>query len=513
MLAVLVIGAAGAFLVLGSGLLSQTAEQSQRQVDVTSVAEHVAEELRLASSIRLVTETSPGVGLTLPQTLASDERLLYIGSADGAPAGTGYFYLWYGSEEEGPRNYYGTNYYGSYTVSLAYTVTVAEDGKAKSFEISVAAHNAEGVSVGSSQATSFSLINVTPAAEPLAGEQAVSTEAPFYLLYTRWGGQENGSSLPPTEPVIANGDIPDERDFEWTVPATGTYLLECWGADGGGDYSSNGFMGGIGGYASGQVWLIKGTTVYLNAGEAGALYGNDVTLGGQVVITPPATFGGGGALITYNKVNATDPSKYGGGTTGGGGSDIRVLSNDLNNRIIVAGGGGGAGMKDSRPAEAANKPRLGLTQGGNGGGEQGVDGTNEQGYERMGWGLGATQTEGGKLHNEINTQIEYSGAFYSAEPGGFGVGGRGVGSDTGGAGGGGGWYGGGGGFCNSGGGGSGYVLTEDSYKPTGYFGGDEAEWTPYCLTNTANLQGGNTSIPTKPSTGHGGYVRITWQGI
>ena len=56
----------------------------------------------------------------------------------------------------------------------------------------------------------------------------------------------------------------DEQTF--TVLVSGTYKLETWGAQGG---NANSYPGGYGGYSSGEVYLEKGTILYINVGGAG----------------------------------------------------------------------------------------------------------------------------------------------------------------------------------------------------------------------------------------------------
>lgn len=99
---------------------------------------------------------------------------------------------------------------------------------------------------------------------------------------------------------------------ELTIPITGKYKLEVWGAQGG---SAD---GGKGGYSKGIVTLEKNTKAYIYVGGQGT---NNTTTGGG--------FNGGG--------NPTNSSYYG----GGGASDIRISQDSLYARVIVAGGGGG----------------------------------------------------------------------------------------------------------------------------------------------------------------------------
>lgn len=190
----------------------------------------------------------------------------------------------------------------------------------------------------------------------------------------------------------------------WTVPSSGTYVIECWGAQGG---ASDG-IGGKGGYAKGSIDLSAGETL-------------TVYVGGHPASRPGGWNGGG------NGSNSAGGNGYG----GGGGTDVRRNGTALANRIIVAGGGGGD------------------RSGGFGGGTVGNDAGNGV-YSVGSGGYGGTQTAGGAGGD--------GGADVLGLPGQLGVGGNG------GFGGGGGYYGGGGGGLDTysgtaspGGGGSGYI--------------------------------------------------------
>ena len=52
-----------------------------------------------------------------------------------------------------------------------------------------------------------------------------------------------------------------------TIPVTGTYKLETWGAQGG-SYDDM-YTGGSGSYSIGNLKLIKRQTIYINIGEGG----------------------------------------------------------------------------------------------------------------------------------------------------------------------------------------------------------------------------------------------------
>jgi hypothetical protein len=211
----------------------------------------------------------------------------------------------------------------------------------------------------------------------------------------------------------------------WSAPEAGTYKIEVWGAQGGGEGGANG------GYSTGTINLSKGDSLYVYVGQKGLSHtGNDYRLIGS----------------------------------GGGATDIRTASDgnwqdDLSQRIIVAGGGGGG---------ASDNDNDGRYWGGVGGGLNGGDG--EPNWASNGQvGLGASQTGGGAY-------VGYGGASgsfgigadaspdyswwtdQSTDGGAFNGGGLGRVES---GGGGGGWYGGGaagsGAAGGGGGGGSSYI--------------------------------------------------------
>lgn len=86
----------------------------------------------------------------------------------------------------------------------------------------------------------------------------------------------------------------------FTAPVSGTYLFECYGAAGGSANTkssplANGSTGGLGGYASGKVYLVEGQTVY-------------AYVGGQGTLASALNTGGG-----YNGGGHAGPGGYGGG--------------------------------------------------------------------------------------------------------------------------------------------------------------------------------------------------------
>lgn len=113
----------------------------------------------------------------------------------------------------------------------------------------------------------------------------------------------------------------------FTVPSTGRYLIELWGASGGGDYAGNGA------YTSGYINLTEGTNLYIFVGSQGGE-------GTKSVIGTPGYNGGGsgGRACSNSVIN---------GHGGGGATDVRLVNGNWNDttglrsRIMVAAGGGG----------------------------------------------------------------------------------------------------------------------------------------------------------------------------
>ncbi|MGS6914401.1 glycine rich domain-containing protein [Clostridioides difficile] len=237
----------------------------------------------------------------------------------------------------------------------------------------------------------------------------------------------------------------------------GKYKFECWGSSGGINNSSW-YTDAKGGYSKGEITLKKQTTLYVYVGESG--FASSSTSNNT-----KSGFNGGGKGYLNQQIMGTYYSMYGGGAT-----DIRLVGGAWDNeqgllsRIIVAGGGGGSYYPYT---------------GGAGGGLAGGTGYSANDRHRP----GGTQYQGGI--GRVSTENGSFGKGCSAK-------------DSTGEGGGGGWFGGAGmNGAGAGGGGSGYVLTKDSYKPTGYTPTSE-----YYFDNVVMESGGNTA-------GAYGYAKIT----
>lgn len=242
-----------------------------------------------------------------------------------------------------------------------------------------------------------------------------------------------------------------------TLPASGRYKLEVWGAQGGSS-------GGVGGYSIGTVYLAENQVLYINVGGAG-----NGTKGG---------YNGGGSANT-------------GGYGGGGATHIATssgllstFSSTTSKVLIVASGGGGQGNSGA---------------GGSGGGISGVKGST--GTSDKGGG-GGTQTSGGSCYESEWCNV-----------GSFGKGGSYKKGNNGGAGGAG-FYGGGsstgGDHYGGGGGGSGYIgNTLLTNKSMYCYNCTESSDTATKTISTTCANGSATENCAKKGNG---YAKITYIG-
>jgi hypothetical protein len=249
----------------------------------------------------------------------------------------------------------------------------------------------------------------------------------------------------------------------YTVPATGMYLLEVKGAQGG---PAGSFNGGKGAYMRGYFQLQAGDVLRIGVGGMGR-----VGLGAGV-----DNLSGGG---------------------GGGASSIVLLQGTQQTPLIVAGGGGGSGTaNDGVGAQAVNDGTSGndnngnaYASGGNNGGGGAIGSNNRDGAGGGGYyGNGGTHfdsdgttllSRGGNSYlngNSGGTDGTGNGSGNAVGGfGGWGGGGQGGPADgtgftqnDGGGGGGGGWSGGGGGQMSGssgGGGGGGSYISSMANSP------------------------------------------------
>lgn len=299
-------------------------------------------------------------------------------------------------------------------------------------------------------------------------------------LYATWGQITNYTSA---------------TSYTYTVPVSGYYKIEAWGAQGGGS------TGGKGGYAAGTIFLEQGTALSIYVGGRPSSY-----TGGYGYVR-------GGSASCYNS-----STSYGCGYGGGGASEVRMGST----RLLVAGGGGGAGggYRYTRTSGGT----VSSTTIGAAGGAAGVKGTN--GSNSAGGGNYATLSAVGSGGTRVTATTSSSNDATSCYGGAGGGGGAG-------------YRGGGGGASASmrgttvangnsgssgstaGTGGSGgrsvYLANCYYLSYTGAGGGGGSNYVSSQFeSGTTSTINGNASMPNPTSTGStmtgrsgNGYVRIT----
>ena len=180
----------------------------------------------------------------------------------------------------------------------------------------------------------------------------------------------------------------------FTTPSSASYLVECWGAQGG---NMDKYSGGKGGYVAGIITLSSGTTLY-------------AYVGGQA-----QAFNGAG-------ISAPSEVSHHYGNSGGGATDFRLVKgstwkefNSLKSRIIVAAGGGGANYRNSPVDNGEDITYIyGEGNGGYAGGIVGGDGLTQNnsrsGYSSYGYvySKGANQIKGGtSIYDNVLSTKDY----------------------------------------------------------------------------------------------------------
>ncbi len=182
----------------------------------------------------------------------------------------------------------------------------------------------------------------------------------------------------------------------YTVPAGVTSInLKSWGAQG--NNNAGGIVGGLGGYAEGNLAVTAGQVL-------------NVYVGGGATTSINGGYNGGGAA----GVNAGCAAAQGGG--GGGASDVRIAPYALANRVIVGAGGGGAGGNRTAGCGrgSGGGGGGGLYGGGGGAGWPGVPGSEGPvptgGTQVAGGAAGVTTWTGGGPTNGFPGVLAVGGA-------------------------------------------------------------------------------------------------------
>ena len=256
-----------------------------------------------------------------------------------------------------------------------------------------------------------------------------------YLFSTCGAKGKSGPTWAEVNATYIGTNLEDKISMEsqgiqlWSVPTSGSYLIECVGARGGSQNKS----GGAGAYANGKFSLIEGEVLKVLVGQTGL-----------------------------------DNSSY---SVGGGGGSF-VVKSDGSPLVIAGGGGGGAnnhkgfdGREDSTGGNGYKKLYIDQTSNS---GLGGTDGTGGLDHHSSRGGAGLLTNGGGGAKSFTNGGIGGSGSN-NGKDGGFGGGGGSYSRD--GGGGGGGYSGGGGGGGSgdgSGGGGGSYSYDSNATIIAGY---------------------------------------------
>lgn len=250
---------------------------------------------------------------------------------------------------------------------------------------------------------------------------------------------------------------------EWTVPTTGDYVVEAWGAQGGFAWlyqTSTVNPGGKPAKVEGVLSLTAGHVIQILVGQKGVDNPIDTRAGG-----------GGGSTVIYNSTTSELLLVAGAGGGAGG-------YQELDNKHAPASANGNAGTRNDAGAGGTGGHGGGNgnhSGGGSGWLSNGSSGNAEGGFRFLEGG------SGGKCYN--GDDDDPSTGSTNGKNGGYG-------------GGGGAYAGGGGGGGYSGGGGGGWSYSGD--------GGGGGSW---CVDTNATITAG-TSTDTPDLDGHG-YVAIT----
>ena len=158
----------------------------------------------------------------------------------------------------------------------------------------------------------------------------------------------------------------------FTVPTTGTYKLETWGAQGGSINET--YYGGYGAYSFGNIKISQNDKLYINVGGTGKIYEYpnvvDKTTNGNIKAAGGYNGGGNGIKYWTDSLNSKQFN-----VSGGGASHIALISGVLSNLeskkekiLLVASGGSGAQYFNYNSGETYN-----YGSGASGGGVEGTE--------------------------------------------------------------------------------------------------------------------------------------------
>ena len=200
---------------------------------------------------------------------------------------------------------------------------------------------------------------------------------------------------------------------EWTVPATATYTIEAYGAQGGGDY------GGKGAKIIGTFNLSSGDVLKILVGQVGEHNASDGRCN--------SSGGGGGTYVTKSPYNNTNSILVIAGGGGGAGDAYTCSTEQLT-------GTGGSTGNDGLPGTVTTRLATIYGTGGNGGSKAGNTGAscgagfigNSTTYLNSSWADEAYSfINGGEGANMDHSSCGADGGFGGGGAGAYGAGGGG----------------------------------------------------------------------------------------
>ncbi len=200
---------------------------------------------------------------------------------------------------------------------------------------------------------------------------------------------------------------------EWTVPETGTYTIESYGAQGGGDYGGNGAK------IVGDFNLSQGDVLKILVGQVGEHNASNVRCN--------SSGGGGGTYVTKSPYNNTSSILVIAGGGGGEGDAYTCSTEQLT-------GTGGSTGNDGLPGTVTTRHANIYGTDGNGGSYSSTTGAscgagfigNSVAYSNSSWADEAYSfINGGEGANQDHSSCGADGGFGGGGAGAYGAGGAG----------------------------------------------------------------------------------------
>ena len=234
-------------------------------------------------------------------------------------------------------------------------------------------------------------------------------------------------------------NVPSNAGIQyWTVPSTGSYQIEVWGAQGGrGGVDDPIVEGGAGAKIRGTISLTQGTVMKILVGQKGLGGGNmkgGGGGGGSFVATdsnsPLIAAGGGGGGSYHSTHPPGEPSRIGGtgnitlssSTTAGSAYNASGGAGFISNSVAGTGGGIAISFTNGGTGATGVSNHDGGFGGGGGGSSSWPSGGGGGGYQggnasRGSWSAATGQSKGGYSYNSGTDKADSSTLGYNSDQG------------------------------------------------------------------------------------------------